>query len=329
MVDPTLPLIDLHRHLSGSIRPPTVLELGRQHNVPLPATDLAGLIPHLQVVEAMPDLVSFLRKIALAASVIADLDACRRIAYEAIEDAYNEGIDYIELRFSANFLASHHNLPQVGVAEAVIDGAQSAAHEFGIKVNLIGVLSRSFGPEACLEAVDALLMVKDNLVALDLAGDEASWPGALFVDHFRKGRDAGWQVTVHGGEAAGAENVRQAIDELGATRIGHATNAIHDPILIERMVERGIGIESNLTSNVQTSTVPDLPSHPLCRFLEHGLLATINSDDPQTSAVDLPHEYNVAAPQAGLTREQIQQAQRNSLSIAFLSAEEKAMLAKK
>ena len=326
MIDPNLPLIDLHRHLSGSIRPQTVLELGRKENVPLPAADLEGLLPHLQALEKQPDLVTFLTKLELATTVLTNYDACQRIAYEAIEDASNEGIDYIELRFSADYLAAPHDLSQVGVAEAVIDGAECAARDFGIKVKFIGIMSRTFGPAACAKALDALLEVRQKITALDLAGDEANWPGSLFVDHFRKGRDAGWQVTVHAGEAAGAANVYQAIDELGATRIGHATNAIHDFAFVEQMVEREIGIESNLTSNVQTSTVADLPSHPLRHFLERGLLATINTDDPQTSAIDLPHEYNVAAPQAGLTPAQIQQAQRNALTIAFLSPAEKAEL---
>ena len=323
MPDPNLPLIELHRHLSGSIRPQTVLELGRQHNIPLPSTTLDGLRPHLQVVETLPDLIAFLAKIGLASSVIADNDACWRIAYEAIEDAHHEGIHYIELRFSADFLAKAHNLSQVGVAEAVIDGAHRAARDFGINVNLIGVLSRTLGPDACMGAVEALLSCKDKIVALDLAGDEANWPGQLFVDHFRKARDAGWQVTVHAGEAGGAANVRQAIVELGATRIGHATRAIDDSALLDDMAARGIGIESNLTSNVQTSTVPDLASHPLRHFLERSLLATINTDDPQISAIDLPHEYTIAAPQAGLTPAQIAQAQQNALTIAFLSQDAK------
>ncbi|MEM7131573.1 MAG: adenosine deaminase [Chloroflexota bacterium] len=323
-----LPFIDLHRHLSGSIRPQTVLELGRQHNISLPANELPRLIPHVQVVEVLPDLISFLAKIKFASTVIADYDACRRIAYEAVEDAANEGIDYLELRFSAQFLANPFGLSQVGAAEAVIDGAQSAASNFGIRINLIGVLSRTLGPEACMEATNALLEVKEKIVALDLAGDEKNWPGHLFVDHFHKGRSAGWQITVHAGEAAGADNVRQAIEELGATRIGHATNAIEDRALMDEMAERGIGIESNLTSNVQTSTVADLPSHPLRKFLERGLLATINTDDPQTSDIDLPFEYNEAAPQAGLTPKQIIQAQQNALTIAYLSEEEKGALVK-
>ncbi|MEZ4860358.1 MAG: adenosine deaminase [Caldilineaceae bacterium] len=326
MHDPHLPLLELHRHLSGSIRPQTILALGRQHNIPLPSDDVAGLLPHVQVVGTVPDLIAFLAKIKLASTVLANVDACRRIAYEAIEDAHHEGIAYIELRFSAQFLANPHHLPQEAVIEAVIDGVQSAVRAFGIKVKLIGVLSRTLGPAACLAAVEALLRYRDHLVALDLAGDEANWPGHLFIEHFRKARDAGWQITIHAGEAGGAANVRQALAELGATRLGHATNAIHDPALLDLMGERGIGIEANLTSNIQTSTVPNLASHPLRHFLDRGLLATINTDDPQISGIDLPHELQVAAPQAGLTPAQIHQAQQNALAIAFLTPAEKETL---
>ena len=102
--------------------------------------------------------------------------------------------------------------------------------------------------------------------------------------------------------------------------------AIEDPALLDAMAERQIGIESSLTSNVQTSTVPDYASHPLRRFLERGLLATINTDDPGISGINLLDEYEVAAPAAGLTREHIRQAQRNALTIAFLSTEEKDAL---
>lgn len=92
---------------------------------------------------------------------------------------------------------------------------------------------------------------------------------------------------------------------------------------MDLMAEKGIGIEANLTSNVQTSTVPDYASHPLRRFLEIGLLGTINTDDPGISGIDLLYEYEVAAPAAGLTQEQIHQAQRNALEVAFLADTEK------
>ena len=87
------------------------------------------------------------------------------------------------------------------------------------------------------------------------------------------------------------------------------------------------GVESCLTSNVQTNTVGDYASHPLNRFLDHGLLATINTDDPGISAIDLPYEFEVAAPAAGLAPAQARQAQRNALQVAFLSEQERAELA--
>jgi adenosine deaminase len=136
----------------------------------------------------------------------------------------------------------------------------------------------------------------------------------------------GWQITVHAGEAAGSESIWQAIQDLGATRIGHAVAAIEAPLLLEYMAEHQIAVETNLTSNVQTSTVPDYASHPARRFLERGLRVTLNTDDPGISAIDLHHEFEVAAPAAGLTKEQIRQAQRNALDAAFLPDDEKAAL---
>ena len=180
-----------------------------------------------------------------------------------------------------------------------------------------------------MDELDALLTYKDKFVGIDLAGDEENFPGNLFVEHLRKARRAGWRVTVHAGESAGPESIWQAIQKLGAERIGHAVNAVDDPDLMQFMLENGIGIEANLTSNFQTSTVSDYASHPLKQFLELGLLATINTDDPGISGIDLKHEYEVAAPAAGLSQAQIRQAQKNSLQVAFLSADEKANLANK
>lgn len=326
-IDPALPLIDLHRHLDGSVRLQTILDLGRQHNLPLPAWDLQGLRPHVQITTPQPGVMAFLQKFKWMVGVLADTDACRRIAYENIEDAKNEGISYIELRFSPVFMAQPFSLHPAAVVEAVCDGVAAGARDFGVRANLIGIISRHYGPQSGWRELEALLSQRDRLVALDLAGDEANWPGELFVEHFGRARDGGWAITVHAGEAAGAESIWQALRELGARRIGHAARAGEDPALLDYLAEHQIGIEANLTSNVQTSTVPDYPSHPLKSWLDRGLLATINSDDPGISAIDLRHEYNIAAPAAGLSVEQIRRAQANALTIAFLSADEKVGLA--
>jgi len=329
MIDPNIPLIDLHRHLDGSVRLETILDLGRQHNLLLPAWELEELRPHVQITEPTPGVMAFIAKFKWMVGVLADYDACRRIAYENVEDAYNEGIDTIELRFSPRFMAEPHDLDLDGVVEAVAAGIHEGEDKFDIRVNLIGIISRTYGVEAGWEELEALLTQRDHLVGLDLAGDEVNYPASWFKDHFAKARDIGWAITVHAGESAGAESIWQAIRDLGASRIGHGVRAIDDPALMDTMLENRIAIETNLTSNLQTMTVPDLTQHPAREFLERGLLVTLNTDDPGISGIDLPYEYNVAAPAAGLSQDQIRRAQRNALEAAFLSEEEKTALLQK
>ncbi len=320
------PKIDLHRHLDGSLRLETILDLGRQHNLPLPAWDAEGLRPYVQVTEPQPGILSFFQKFEWMRRVLVDTEACRRVAYENVEDAKNEGLDYIELRFSPWFMAETHHLDPVGVVEAVCAGVAEGMGDFDLPVGLIGILSRTYGPEIAWKELGALLSQKDRLRALDLAGDEIHFPGELFVEHFRVAREAGWQVTAHAGEADGPRSMWQAIRELGARRIGHGIRAVEDPALMDTLASERIGIETNLTSNLQTSSVPDYASHPLKRFLEHGILTNLNTDDPGISHITLEYEYKVAAPAAGLTPEMIRQAQWNALEMAFLSDDEKRRL---
>ncbi len=327
MIDATLPLIDLHRHLEGCVRLETMIEIGRAHNLALPAWDVEALHQHVVVTTPEAGVMAFLfPRIQWMINTLVDYDACRRIAYESVEDAHHEGIHYLEMRFSPRFMAEAHGLDATGVVEAVVQGAQQAARDTGIKVKLIGILSRTYGVENAWTELNALLTQKDHITALDLAGDEIAFPGHLFVEHFRRGRDAGWQVTVHAGEATAGESIWQAIRDLGATRIGHGIRAVEDPALLDYLAEYHVGLETNLTSNVQTSVVMSYADHPLRELLASGVLASINSDDPAISGIDLPHEYHVAAPAAGLTPEQIRQVQANALETAFLSEDEKRAL---
>ena len=320
------PLLDLHRHLDGSVRLETILDLGRLHKIPLPGNSLDELRPHVVVTTPQPGLIEFLAKFKWMTAVLADYDACRRVARENVEDAHREGIRYIELRFSPAFMADAHNLDPSRVTAAVIEGVREGEAATGVKANLIGILTRTYGPVRARRELRALLDHKNEITALDLAGDEGNWPAELFVEHFKEGRGAGWQVTVHAGEAAGAQSIVTAIEQLGATRIGHAVRAAEDAAVMDLLRERRIGIEANLTSNVQTSTVPDYASHPLKKFLESGLLATINTDDPGISGIDLAYELDVAAPAAGLDESQVIRALENAWEIAFLGPEEKARL---
>ena len=326
LIDPSIPLIDLHRHLDGAVRLSTILELGKKHAIRLPGATLEELRPHVQVMERQPGVMAFIAKMLWMTAVLGDEDACRRVARENVEDARREGIDYIELRFSPWFMAEPHGLDPARVVAAVVEGARAGSEATGVQVNLIGILSRTYGPEVARQELAALLAHRPDITALDLAGDEANFPARWFEEHFQRGRDAGWRITVHAGETAGPESVWDAVRLLGAERIGHGVRALEDDSLIEFLAEKRIGIEANLTSNVQTSTVPDLASHPLRAMLERGLRASINTDDPGVSAIDLPYEFNVAAPAAGLSPGQIRQAQGNALETAFLTKEQKDRL---
>jgi adenosine deaminase len=324
VTDPALPRIDLHRHLDGNVRLGTILELGAQHGIALPGTTIETLRPHVQVMGVMPDLVAWLDKLHWMTIVLADLDACRRVARENVEDALRDGLDYVELRFSPLFMARPNGLDPAAVVEAVIAGIDEGRAATGLRVKLIGILSRTFGPAACTLELEALLAHRAHITALDLAGDERNWPAKLFAEHFRRGRAAGWAITVHAGESDGAASVRSALRDLGADRIGHGTHAIDDPDLLDELARRGIGLEVALTSNVQTNTVASYAAHPLRRFLAHGIRASLNSDDPVISGIDWPHELDVAAPAAGLNEGEIAAALANALAIAFVSDGERA-----
>lgn len=326
MIDKTLPLTDLHRHLDGNIRPSTIFELGHQFGIQLPAQSVDTLLPHVQVIDKAANLVDFLSKLDWGVKVLANLDACKRVAYENVLDVQNAGIDYAELRFSPYYMAMTHNLSVHGVVEAVVDGITAGLKETSVRINLIGIMSRTFGISACKQELDAILSQKKHIIAVDLAGDELGQPGEHFLEHFKIARDNDMHITVHAGEAAGAASIWQAIRELGAERIGHGVNAIHDEDLMAYLAVNKIGIESCLTSNIQTNTVPNLTQHPLKNFLEQNVCASINTDDPAVEGIELGHEYAIAIAEAGLTQTQVKQAQINGLDMAFLSDTEKHTL---
>lgn len=324
LIDPALPLVDLHRHLDGSIRLQTILELAEQHGVVLPAHDLKGLAPLVHINGNEPGLMAFIARFKYMIEVLVDADACRRVAYENVIDANKEGIDYIELRFSPWFMAERHGLNPQAVVEACVEGIRAAERDAGVKANAIGILSRSYGVEACQKELDAILACKQDISAVDLAGDEAGFPAVLFTQHFKQVRDAGLHVTAHAGEADGPASVWSAIKDLGAERIGHGFRSIEDPALVSYLIENGIGLECCPTSNLHISAVADYASHPIKSLADAGVKFCLNTDDPGISNISIQHEYDIAAPATGLTAMQIHQSQIDGLEMAFLSAGEKA-----
>ncbi|HEY4597359.1 MAG TPA: adenosine deaminase [Thermoanaerobaculia bacterium] len=321
------PLVELHRHLDGNVRVETVLDLCRRHGLELPAWTVEELRPHVQILEREPSLVHFIAKFELLRRAMVDYDAVRRIVRENLEDAAREGIDYIELRFSPYFMGETHGLDPFGVVDAVCDALEEGRGTVPVKAKLIGIIARNYGPETGrVELAAAIRGRERGIVALDLAGDEAGYPGELFVRHFQEAREAGLHTIAHAGEAAGAESVRQAVLGLGAERIGHGIRAIEEPAVLDLLAERRIPLEVCPTSNLHTSTVRDYRSHPLPALLRRGIRCTLNTDDPSISGLDLAHEYRVASAELGLSEVEIRRMQETAVEAAFLTPEERAGL---
>jgi adenosine deaminase len=321
------PLVELHRHLDGNIRLETVLDLGRRHNLDLPAWELEALRPHVQITTPEPGLVEFLAKFDVLQRVMVDYDAVRRITRENLEDAVREGIDHIELRFSPAFMSMRHGLDVLKTAEAVCRALAEFHSEGPQRAKLIMILSRNLDPALVdLELEAAIRFRDDGVVALDLAGNERDYPGSLFVRHFRQARDKGLRVIAHAGEAAGPESIRQAVTELGAERIGHGIAARRDERLMDLLAERRIALEVCPTSNVHTSTVSGYADHPLPMFLRRGMRVTLNTDDPSISGIDLAYEYDIARTRLGLSEPELRLLQEHAVAAAFLTDIERGEL---
>src|SRR6478735_4577895 len=176
LIDPALPFIDLHRHLDGSVRLETIIDLAQQNNIELPGKTSEEIRPHVQVMEPQPGLMAFIAKMLWATRMLVNGEACRRVARENVEDAQREGIDYIELRFSPYFMAEPHQLDMAEVIEGVVAGIAEGVAATGVRVKLIGILSLTYGVDICHRELNALLAYRQHFVALDLAGDEANYP---------------------------------------------------------------------------------------------------------------------------------------------------------
>ena len=326
MINSSIPLVDLHRHLDGNIHPELIWQLAKQHNISLPGNNLEEFRPHAQIQDQTSDLLAFLEKLNYGVSVLADQEAIYQVAYDNVRDAKAQGLDYTELRFSPYYMAMNFNLDIAEVVNQVASATEAGQKDFGVKVNLIGILSRTFGVDACYQELNGILAHKDRITALDLAGDELNYPAELFVPHFNQARDAGFQITVHAGEADGPESIWNAIKLLGATRIGHGVAATKDPKLMEYLAKHQIAIESCPTSNYQTATVGDLTKHPLKTFLDNEVLVCLNTDDPAVSNITLEHEYKVAKEVIGLSTKELEQVQLNGVKASFLSDQEKQAL---
>ena len=320
-----LPKAELHCHLDGSLRPSTLLELGREARVQMPKHTPEELAEFMRVDDART-LEDYLRRFDVTISVMQTEEALERIAYELAEDAAEDGVRYIEVR-NAPILNVVHGLTVVQAIEAPLRGLRRAEKDFGIIGRFIVCALRQFTPEDSLEMAQLAVEFKnEGVVAFDLAGGEKGNPAARHVAAFRYAREHDLAVTVHAGEGDGAESVREAVHVCGANRIGHGTRLIEDAELTQYVNDRRIALEVCLTSNIQTRVADSYETHPLREYFERGLNVTLNTDNRLMSGTTLTDEYVHAAEHLGFSVDELAGIALNGFESAFLPWEERLML---
>lgn len=318
------PKAELHVHLDGSLRPATMLELARAQGVQLPADTPDALTRAMAVTHAR-SLAEYLAKYDLTLSVMQTAAALERIAYELVVDSAAEHVQYLEIRYSPLL---HQPALSLGDAiEAPLRGCARAAAETGTKVGLIVCAIRSLPPSRSVELAEAAVDYGTaGVVGFDLAGAERGYPAKEHRAAFALARQHGLACTCHAGEADGADSIRQALDACGAQRIGHGTRLDEDPGLFARVIEQRIPLEMCLTSNLHTGTVASLAAHPLRRYLEQGVVVTLNTDARLVNGVSLTDEYHLAHTALGLGRDQLARLVLNACENAFLPEFERVAL---
>jgi adenosine deaminase len=285
------PLADLHRHLDGSLRPSTLSELAARARVDVPR-DLAF--------RAGMGLDEALAKFAFTLSLIQGPAEVRRVASEICEDAADEGVDVLEIRFAPQL---HRGAPPEAIVDAALEGVAGRA---GL------ILCGLYGePVATMDRLVAIAGSREGVVGVDLAGGPSPAHDVRLEDYapaFRRAADLGVGRTVHAGEGRPPQEIRVAIEALLAQRIGHGTTLLDDPAVVDLVLARGVTIEACPTSNVHTGAIRSIAEHPLPRWIDLGVRACVNTDNTLLSAVRAPEEHRRALAIPGMDEARLAEA---------------------
>jgi adenosine deaminase len=325
-MDARLPRIELHAHVDGAARTSTLLELARASGTRLPADTEATLAPHVRAGPGCRSLDDFLAVFEVFYPVLAAPGAMERVARELVLDAAADGVVHLEARCCPALQADASGRDDAAVLLEVLDGLAAGARETDCSVGAIVCCYRTLPPERNAALVELALRHRERGVAgIDLAGPE-HLPGAPNAAAFARAHDAGLPVTVHAGEAAGPDSVREALDLLHARRIGHGVAAAREPALVARLAGEGIALECCLTSNLATGAVPDLASHPFDALRRAGVPVTLATDDPAVCDTTLAREFALAERTWGYGPDTLVALTRTAIDAAFVDTARRSEL---
>jgi adenosine deaminase len=287
----SIPKVELHCHVEGTVRPTTVLELAAKAGRPLPVTNPAELYRY-------DSLDSFLAVFWLVQETLTSRDDWARIAYESLVDGAAHGLRYREMFFTpARHLATGQDLG--AIVAGLTEGIEAAEADTNVRCMLIGDVDRAYGPAAGLDFVERLGELRrsgaaERVIGIGADSTELGVDLAGFAAAFTAARRLGFRRTCHAGEAVGIgpTNIAIALDVLGAERIDHGVAIVEDPTLLARTAAERIPLTVCPTSNVVIANrFSSLREHPLREIREAGVLVTVNTDDPAMMGLDLGQEY--------------------------------------
>jgi adenosine deaminase/aminodeoxyfutalosine deaminase len=320
-----LPKVELHLHLEGSVRPETLLELSRAKGRLRKETE-DWISQRTRRGFRYSSFKEFLKAFKLVALLLETPSDYALITSRLMEWLAGQNVKYAEIILSGGVLLwKKQSVP--AVFEAAAQSAWETGSRLGVRVNWIFDAVRQFGTDHARAVLQwAARFRSAGVVALGLGGDEKGGPADHFIAVCREARELGLHVTAHAGETAGPESICKSVELLGAERIGHGLAAAQDEAVMGLLRDRRIPLEVCPTSNVCTGLLARLEDHPLPRFLQSGLVITLNSDDPAMFGTSLEGEFIRAARAFRLGEADILQLSENGIRSAFLPESERENL---
>lgn len=321
-----LPKVDLHRHLDCSMRWSTLLEIATTLKLDFPKNP-ALQQRHFLVTEPMVNLGAVLNKFLIAQKLLASEEILERLAFEVCEDAFNDGVRVLELRYAPTFIADgHSHLSYEKIHQAFLRGIARAKKQMPIAVGLICILQRILDLKTVANVTDFAIENKQTFLALDLADNEDGFEPKPFAPYFDKAKKNGLRITIHSGESPSpkaAQWIKDSIQMLGAERIGHGIQAIHHADVMDMLKTQNVLLEVCPYSNYLTQAFKTYGEHPLKKLKDLGVPVSINSDDPGMFASTLSDDYWIAHNHQNFSVQDFNDCNQLALKHSFISQAEK------
>lgn len=323
-----LPKIELHCHLDGSLRPGTIIDIAKRDGIRLPSIDIDEIQRQLIAPIECESLDEYLEKFAIPNLVMQSEENLRRITFELFEDAARENVKYMEVRF-APLLHTAGGLDVEEIIQSVLDGIRDAEKEYEIKGNLILSCMRTMSADRALEVVEkGKKFLGLGVVAIDLCASEEEGFCGEFVEPIALAREYGYRVTIHAGETGIGKNVLEAVELLGAERIGHGVFIKDCAEAYTLVKEKHVVLEMCPTSNVQTKAVNQFSDHPIYQFHKDGIKVTINTDNRTVSDTTMSNECDIVFKEFNISENDYKQIYLTSVEASFADRQTKEILKK-